>query len=134
MDSLDALFDELSKIAEATKRKRPLDEKVVEVGAPMLVGSGVGKTLSDLSFDRQFGASPRRKTLGILAGALSGLGYHLHGKKTKERKRAFKASTKTKTADPFTFKGFATKSTFKKPGPSISKISPKIGRIGTLPK
>lgn len=126
-----SFLDELQKIA--TERKKPLHEKVVDVGAPMLAGAGIGRTLSDLSLHESVGASPRRKTIGTLIGALGGLGYRHAETSKKERKRAHKASLEKK-AEPFKFTGTATKRFLSKPGKSIHDLSPKIGRLGTLPK
>lgn len=96
MHYADSLLDELIKIAEASKRQKPLDEKVIEVGAPMLVGSGVGKTLVELSLKGSGSVSPRKKTLGVIGGALTGLGYHAHKKTVDERKKTFKKNNTPK--------------------------------------
>ena len=129
---MDSFSDELQKIASEAK-KAPIHEKVVDVGAPILVGSGVGKTLSDLSLSAAQGASPRRKTIGTLMGALAGLGWHKMDKAKKKRKRQAASQTKT-AADPFQFKGTATPRFLSKPGKTVSSQAPKIGRLGTLPK
>ena len=126
-----ACMNELQKIA--TERKKPLSEKAIDVGAPTLAGAGAGKALADLSF-KPMGASPKRKTIGALLGAAAGLGYVAAEKKKSERRKAHRAMAKT--ADPFSFpsKGMATQRFLSKPGKSISDMSPKIGRLGTLPK
>ncbi len=125
-----AFLVECEKIA--TERKKPLHEKVVDTGAPILAGAGIGRTLSDLSLHERVGASPRRKTIGTILGALSGMGYRVAETKKKERKKAHKALSKT--AEPFKFTGTATKRFLSKPGKSIHDLAPKIGRLGTLPK
>lgn len=135
-----SLFDELEKIAEERKSRAKkvgdLTDKVVEMGAPILGGAGVGRTLSDLSLSTEVGPTPRRKTLGALIGALGGYAYHRHKQKKKAQRRAARLASqpKAKTAAPFVFKGVATKRFLSKPGPTVKDVSPKIGRIGTLPK
>lgn len=133
--TMSSFSDELEKMA--SERKKPLSEKVIDVGAPVLVGSGVGKTLTDTAFGA-FGKDPgpRRKTIGTLLGALSGLAYHRAEQKKKERRRAHRAvSTLSKTgSSPFKFTGTATPRFLSKPGKTISNQAPKIGRLGTLPK
>lgn len=118
MSLYDSFFDELTKVAESHKKKK---EEAQTVGASTLVGSGLGRTISDLSLATKNGPSPRRRTIGTLVGALSGLGYAIHRIKKKE---------KQKTASPFTFKGTITKSFLSKPGKSILSQTPKIGRKG----
>lgn len=134
-----ALFDELEKIAEERKSRAKkvgdLTDKAVEMGAPILGGAGVGRTLSDLSLSTEVGPTPRRKTLGALIGAIGGYAYHRHKQRKKAQRRAARLASqpKSKTAAPFVFKGTATKRFLSHPGPKISDISPKIGRIGALP-
>lgn len=152
---MSSFSDELEKIASELKKKKPLHEKIVEVGAPVLVGSGVGRTLSELSFSKTHGASPRRKTIGTILGALGGLGWNRLKAEKKRRKRLERRlrvsmkhhpvattavtppqpTSQIKTAaDLFKFKGVATPRFLSKPGKSISSQVPKIGRLGTLPK
>jgi hypothetical protein len=135
---MSSFSDELDKIASEAKKKAPLHERIVDVGAPVLVGSGVGKTLSDLSFSTTQGAPPRRKTIGTLLGALGGLGWRKLETAKKKKKRLAaqaRAASQTKTAaDLFKFKGMATPRFLSKPGKSISSQAPKIGRLGALPK
>lgn len=130
--SLLSWLDELEKIAE---RKKPVHERAVDVGAPMLAGAGVGRTLSDLSLSATHGASPRRKTIGTLIGAIGGLGYRAAEDSKDARRKAYRASQKEKKAAPqLSFGGTATSSFLKKPGKTISSMAPKIGRLGSLPK
>lgn len=72
-------------------------DKAVEEGVPILGGLSVGRTLSDLSFAKQHGASPRRKTIGALIGAAAGFGYNKHKADKKARKKAAKL---VKVAEP----------------------------------
>ncbi len=127
-----ALFDELRKITEARTRQDKV-EKAIDTGMPILGGASAGRLLSDLSLSTTQGASPRRRTLGAVIGGLGGLGYHLHYKNRRKKKAARTASTLIKTSDAFTFKGMATKRFLSKPGKSIHDLSPKIGRMGSLP-
>ena len=125
----DAFVDELCKIAESRSKRQDRVDKAVEHAVPVLTGLSVGKTVSDLSFSHA-GVSPRRRTIGALIGAGGGFAYLRHKKDKKNRK---KAATLVKTAGPFTFKGVATKRFLSKPGSTIKDLSPKIGRIGSLP-
>lgn len=126
-----AFFSECEKIA--AERKKPIHEKIVDTGAPILAGAGIGRTLSDLSLHESVGASPRRKTIGTLIGALSGLGYRVAETKKQERRKAHKAMSKT-AGDPHSFKGTSSKKFHGNPSKSISALSLKIGRLGALPK
>ena len=124
-------LDELEKIAE---RKKPVHERAVDVGAPILAGAGVGRTLSDLSLSATQGASPRRKTIGTVLGAIGGLGFRMSEDSKDARRKAYRASKEKKAGPQLSFGGTATSSFLKKPGKTISSMAPKIGRLGSLPK
>lgn len=120
-----------NKTAEVRKKTtQDRIDKAVEEGVPILGGLSVGRTLSDLSFAKQHGASPRRKTIGALIGAAAGFGYNKHKADKKARKKAAKM---VKTSAPFQFNGTATKRFLSKPGKTIKDLSPKIGRMGVMP-
>jgi len=117
---------------KTAERKKPVSERVVDVGAPMLTGSAVGRTLADLSLSTAQGASPRRKTVGTILGAVGGLGWHKAQDDKEKRRKAYRASLKKTAAlvgkTPSQFLGVAKKSK------SIHQLAPKIGRKGLLPK
>lgn len=125
-------MESLSIFFKTAERKKPLSEKAVDVGAPMLTGSAVGRTLADLSLSTSQGASPRRKTVGTLVGALGGLGWHKAQSEKEKRRKAYRESLKKTAAlvgkTPSQFLGMAGKSK------SIHQLAPKIGRKGLLPK
>lgn len=125
-------MESLSIFFKTAERKKPISEKAVDVGAPMLTGSAVGRTLADLSLSTSQGASPRRKTVGTLVGALGGLGWHKAQSAKEKRRKAYRESLKKTAAlvgkTPSQFLGMASKSK------SIHQLAPKIGRKGLLPK
>jgi hypothetical protein len=125
-------MESLSIFFKTAERKKPLSEKAVDVGAPMLTGSVVGRTLADLSLSTSQGASPRRKTVGTLVGALGGFGWHKAQTEKEKRRKAYRESLKKTAAlvgkTPSQFLGMASKSK------SIHQLAPKIGRKGLLPK
>ena len=117
----------------SSERKKPVSEKVIDVGAPMLVGGSVGRTLADLSLSTTHGPSPRRKTLGVLAGAAAGLAFRKSQQDKEKRRKAHKASLSKiaavlagKTPSQFLHATGHVK--------SLSQLAPKIGRKGSLPK
>lgn len=72
---------------------------VRQAGSHTLAGAGIGRLLAGLSFKKDFGPSPRQKTMGTLVGATAGLTDHLLEKRYLKRKAERRKSQLKKHAD-----------------------------------